>query len=76
MGRGDDEMTSSLDGFFEGRIERRGENRGSAGILLKATAATGRERRRNVRFIVFMVVFFAFDTNNKYMRAKASAISQ
>ena len=51
VGREDDEISSSDD--FEGRIDRRGENRGSAGMLLKAKAADDRERKRNVRFIAF-----------------------
>ena len=51
VGRDDDEMSSSDD--FEGRINRRGENRGSAGMLLKANAADDRDRKRNVRFIAF-----------------------
>ena len=49
VGRDDDEISSSDD--FEGRIDRRGGNRGSAGILLKPKAADDRERKRNVRFI-------------------------
>ena len=49
VGRDDDEISSS-DDF---RINRRGENRGSAGMLLKAKAADDRERKRNVRFIAF-----------------------
>ena len=52
VGRGDDGDMSSLDDF-EGRIDRRGENRGSAGMLLKANAADDRDRKRNVRFIAF-----------------------
>ena len=53
VGRGDDgEMSSSDD--FEGRIDRRGENRGSAGMLLKAKATVDRESKRNVRFIVLL----------------------
>ena len=53
VGRGDDgEMSSSDD--FEGRIDRRGENRGSAGMLLKAKATDDRESKRNVRFIVLL----------------------
>jgi len=46
----DDEISSS-DDCGDGR----GENRGSAGILLKANAAAGKERRRHVRFIVPLV---------------------
>lgn len=52
VGREDDEISSSDD--FEGRIDRRGENRGSAGMLLKANAADDREIKRNVRFIAFL----------------------
>ena len=52
VGREDDEISSSDD--FEGRIDRRGEKRGSAGMLLKAKAADDRERKRNVRFIAFL----------------------
>ena len=55
-GRGDDVDETSSSEDLEGRIERRGgENRGSAGMLLKAKAAVGKERRRNVRFIELFV---------------------
>ena len=53
VGRGDDDEISSSDDF-ERRIDRRGEKRGSAGMLLKAKAADDRERKRNVRFIAFL----------------------
>jgi len=51
----DDEISSSSEDCCDGRSgDGRGENRGSAGMLLKANAVAGKERRRHVRFIVLL----------------------
>ena len=47
------EISTSLDDLDLGD-RLRGENRGSAGMLLNASAVAGRERRRNARFMLLL----------------------